>query len=130
MIYNLSKGEAEYMAINQGHFSKALAEWAVSKMRRKEGDKLVKINAVSISDTQNLLKENKIELEDECLYDAFYLHNMCLADYQRTLPEKEDIALYIDETLNDPDGAPEMVLACFRAKMDVKGVPIQWERYL
>ena len=130
MMYNLSKGEMEYMSVNQGHFSKALAEWAIGRMRRKEGDKLVKINAVSISDTQKLLNDNNINLDDAYLYDAWYLHNMCLADYRRTLPENEDIAMYIDETINDPDGAPEMVLACFRAKMDVMGVPIFWERYL
>lgn len=118
------------MAANHGHFSKVLAEWAASRMRRKEGDKLVKINIMSISDTQNLLKENNVSIDDAYLYDANYLHNMCLADYRKTLPEKEDIAMYIDETLNDPDGKPEMVLACFRAKMDVMGVPIHWERYL
>ena len=129
-MYNISQGEAEYMAANHGHFSKALAEWAASRMRRKEGDKLAKINIMSISDTQNLLKENNISIDDAYLYDANYLHNMCLADYRKTLPEKEDIAMYIDETLNDPDGKPEMVLACFRAKMDVMGVPIHWERYL
>lgn len=108
----------------------ALAERAISKMRIREGGKLVKIKPVSISDTENVLKEYNVELEDAYLYDAWYLHNMCLADYRRTLPEKEDIAMYIDETINDPDGSPEAVLACFRAKMDVKGVPIHWERYL
>lgn len=118
------------MSVNHGHFSQALAEWAIGMMRIKEGGKLVKITAAPVSETQKLLKENNVSIEEMLIYDAWYLHNMCLADYKRSLPEGEDIAIYIDETLNDPDGAPEMVLACFRAKMDVAGVPIHWERYL
>ena len=118
------------MSVNHGHFSQSLAEWAIGMMRIKEGGKLVKITAVPVSETQKLLKENNVSIEEMLIYDAWYLHNMCLADYKRSLPEGEDIAIYIDETLNDPDGAPEMVLACFRAKMDVAGVPIHWERYL
>lgn len=35
-----------------------------------------------------------------------------------------------NETINDPDCKPEAVLACWRAKMDVMGIPIHWERYM
>lgn len=58
------------------------------------------------------------------------LYNMCIADYEKSLPKQKDIVTYIDETINDPDCKPEAVLACFRAKMDVMGIPIHWERYL
>lgn len=119
------------MDANQGHFSKALAEWAISRMRiRDNKGNLVKLGAVSFEDAEKILKDHGIGISEECVYDAWYLYNMCLADYRRSLPERKDIAMYVDETINDPDCDPTAVLACFRAKMDTMRVPIHWERYL
>ena len=119
------------MDANQGHFSKALAQWAISRMRVKgEGRRLVKINAVPLDEVENTLREHEVNVKEESIYDAWYLYNMCLADYRKTLPEKEDIVSFIDETINDPDCDPTAVLACWRAKMDVMRVPIHWERYM
>ena len=119
------------MDANQGHFSKALAQWAISRMRTKgEGRRLVKINAVPLDETETILREHGIEVKEESIYDAWYLYNMCLADYKRSLPDNNAIAMFIDETINDPDCDPKAVLACWRAKMDVMRVPIHWERYM
>ena len=119
------------MDANQGHFSKALAQWAISRMRVKgEGRRLVKINAVPLDEVENTLREHEVNVKEESIYDAWYLYNMCLADYRKALPEKEDIVSFIDETINDPDCDPTAVLACWRAKMDVMRVPIHWERYM
>lgn len=131
MQYYISEGEAQYMDANQGHFSKALAEWAISRMRiRDAAGNLVKINSIPLEDVENTLRDQGISVKEESVYDAWYLYNMCLADYRRSLPERKDIAMYIDETINDPDCDPTAVLACFRAKMDTMRVPIHWERYL
>ena len=131
MQYYISEGEAQYMDVNQGHFSKSLAQWAISIMRAKgEGRRLVKINAVPLEEVENTLREHDVNVKEESIYDAWYLYNMCLADYRKTLPEKEDIVNFIDETIGDPDCDPKAVLACWRAKMDVMGVPIHWERYM
>ena len=131
MQYYISEGEAQYMDANQGHFSKALAQWAISRMKTKDaGGKLVRINSVPLEEVESTLRDHNIEVKEECIYDAWYLYNMCLADYRRSLPERKDIAMYVDETINDPDCDPTAVLACFRAKMDTMRVPIHWERYL
>lgn len=131
MHYYLSASEAQYMDANQGHFSKALAQWAISRMRTRDanGD-LVKISSVPLDEVENALDSHGIVVKEESIYDAWYLYNMCLADYRKTMPEKKDIVSYINETINDPDCKPEAVLACWRAKMDVMGIPIHWERYL
>ena len=130
-MYYISESEAQYMDANQGHFSKALAQWAISRMRTKgEGRRLVKINAVPLDETETILREHGIEVKEESIYDAWYLYNMCLADYKRSLPDNNAIAMFIDETINDPDCDPKAVLACWRAKMDVMRVPIHWERYM
>ena len=77
-----------------------------------------------------VLKENGVELPDEFTYTAFYLYNMAAADYPKTLQTDEQKALFVKETICDPDGMPENVLSCFEAKMCNAGVPIFWERYL
>lgn len=131
MQYYISEGEAQYMDANQGHFSKALAQWAISRMRLRDNKgNLVKLDAVSFEESERILKDHGIGIKEESVYDAWYLYNMCLADYKRSLAEQKDIAMYIDETINDPDCDPTAVLACFRAKMDTMRVPIHWERYL
>jgi hypothetical protein len=130
-MYYISENEAQYMDAHQGHFSKALAQWAISRMRTKgEGRRLVKINAVPLDEVESILQEHEVNVKEESIYDAWYLYNMCLADYKRSLHESKDIVTFIDETINDPDCEPTAVLACFRAKMDVMDVPIHWERFL
>lgn len=131
MQYYISRGEAQYMDANKGYFSKALAEWAISRMQvdDEKGD-LIDIKAVPIEKVDETLRRFKVEIPEESRYDAWYLYNMCRADYAKSLPTDEKIVEYIDETINDPDCEPTSVLACFRAKMDIMNVPIHWERYI
>lgn len=130
-MYYISESEAQYMDANQGHFSKALAQWAISRMRTKDANnRLVRINSVPLEEVESTLRDHGVNVKEESIYDAWYLYNMCIADYRRSLPERKNIAMYIDETINDPDCDPKAVLACFRAKMDVMHVPIHWERYM
>lgn len=119
------------MDANKGYFSKSLAEWAISRMQR-ENDKgeLVDIKSVPLEKVEEILKTHNVDIPEESAYDAWYLYNMCLADYKKSLPDEKKIAEYIDETINDPDCEPTAVLACFRAKMDIMDVPIHWEKFL
>ena len=130
-MYYIGASEAQYMDANQGHFSKALAQWAISRMRKRDevGD-LVRIIPAPLDEVESTLDSHGIVIKEESIYDAWYLYNMCLADYSKTMPEKKDIVNFINETINDPDCRPEAVLACWRAKMDVMRIPIHWERYL
>lgn len=130
--YIISEAEAQYQEKHKGHFSKKLAEWAISMMEKKDETtgKMVKITPSSIDEMEDALKQAKVEVKEECIYDALYLWNMCKADYEESLPTKESRSIYIEETLCDPDGCPEAVLACFCAKMDLKSIPIHWERFL
>lgn len=130
--YIISEEEAQYMEHFKGHFSKKMAEWAISMMEKKDetSGKMKKITPSSLDEVEDALKQYGVEIPGECVYDALYLWNMAKADYEKTMPEKEHKARYVEETLCDPDGCPEMVLACFRAKCDVKGVPILWERMI
>ena len=126
-----SEAEALYYDKYKGHFSKKLADWAVSCMAKKDSTgNLTPIKMYDVEEFDEFIKTNKLEVANECYYDAYYLYHMAMADYTNTLETKAKIASYIDETINDPDCESTAVLACFRAKMDVMGVPIFWEKYL
>lgn len=129
----MSEAEAYYMDAYKGHFSKKLAEWAISMMEKEDTTtgKLKKITPYTLDEVEDMLKSEKVELPEECVYDALYLANMVKADYLgSSIEDKSHVAKYIKDTICDPDGCPEMVFACFRAKCDVKDIPIHWERYL
>ncbi len=128
----MSEGEAIYMDKNHGLFSRKLAEWAISNMETKEdGSKtIVPLKAKSIEEVEKILKENKVDLQEEFVYTGWYLFNMAMADYPKSLKTDEQRAMFVEETICDPDGAPENVLACFVAKMCVAEIPIYWEKYL
>lgn len=126
----ISEGEAIYMDKNFGLFSRRLAEWAISNMETKEGKEMKPIKAKSLREFEDILKEYKVELQEEFVYTGWYLYNMAIADYPQTLKTDEQRVKFVEETICDPDGSPENVLACFVAKMCVAGVPIYWEKYL
>ena len=89
------------------------------------------VKPYSLSEVEEMIEPFRKSIGEESVYDAWYLANMCKADYLgSSIPDKEHVALYVKDTLCDPDGEPTMVLACFRAKCDVKGLPIHWERFL
>lgn len=131
MKHYISEGRAIYEDENHGLFSKRLAEWAISKMETEDASGVMKPIAVrKLEDVKEVLKEHKIIYPDAFCYTAWYLFNMAIADYPKSLKTDEQRALFVDETLCDPDGMPENVLDCFATKMRNAGIPIYWEDYL
>ena len=128
----ISEGEAIYMDKNFGLFSKRLAEWAIGNMETLDPTThtMKPLKARTLDEVKEVLATYKIEMQDEFVYTAWYLFNMALADYPKSLKTDEQRAMFVDETICDPDGAPENVLACFVAKMCVAEKPIYWEKYL
>ena len=128
----MSEGEAIYQDKNHGLFSKKLAEWAISNMEVLDPatKEMKPLKARSLDEVEETLKVNGIELQEEFVYTGWYLFNMALADYPKTLESDAKRAMFVEETICDPDGAPENVLNCFAAKMCQAGVPIYWEKYL
>lgn len=128
----ISEARAAYEDMYHGLFSRKLAEWAVDRMEVKDtATKQMKpIVPTPIDRVQSILKENSIEMPEEFIYTAFYLYNMAVADYPKTLQTDELRARYVEETICDPDGMPENVLSCFEVKMCNAEVPIYWEMFL
>lgn len=128
----ISEGRAMYEDENHGLFSKKLAEWAISKMEVKDSatKEVKKLKSRTLDDVKSVLKENHIEMPDEFIYTAWYLFNMALADYSESIVDDKHRAIFVEETICDPDGMPENVLSCFEAKMCNAEIPIHWERML
>ena len=121
-----------YEDANHGLFSKQLAEWAINKMRYKDPatGELRPIASRSVEDVQSVLEAYNVDMPSEFIYTSWYLFNMALADYPKTLTTDEQRATFVEETICDPDCCPEAVLDCFVSKMCDMGVPIHWERML
>lgn len=132
MKHYISEGRAMYEDENHGLFSKRLAEWAIGKMQVKDtATKVLKpLRARTLEETKTALKAEGVVLPEPFEYTAWYLFNMAIADYPQALTSDSQRALFVEETLCDPDGCPEAVLECFVTKMQLADVPIQWEKYL
>lgn len=128
----ISEGRAMYEDENHGLFSKRLAEWAIKHMETEDEatGELKPIKARPLEEVQAMLKEHKIDMPDAFLYTAWYLFNMAVADYPKSLKMDADRITWVEETICDPDCCPEAVLECFAVKMCLMGIPVQWERYL
>ncbi len=127
MKHYISEGRAIYEDHNHGLFSKRLAEWAIKRMRGADSKPIA---FRTLDDVKSVLEENKINLPEEFCYTAWYVFNMAIADYPKSLKTDTQRALFVDETICDPDGMPENVLSCFEAKMCNDGVPIYWEDFV
>lgn len=132
MKYLMTEEEAMYMQAYQGHFSRKLASWAISNMEMIDPttEKKKTITMRSVDDVMEILRTNGIKVPDECTFDAWYLYHMAIADNPKSLPDDKHRALYVEETICDPDGKKTNVLACFVAKMCNMGIPIHWEMFV
>lgn len=132
MKHYISEDRAIYEDMYHGLFSKKLAEWAISKMEMKDPatKSMKKIVVRKLDDVEKVLEENKVELPMEFVYTSWYLFNMAVADYPKALKTDEQRAMFVEETLCDPDGMPENVLDCFVTKMCNAGEPIFWENFI
>ena len=113
-----------YLRYNGPHFSKALCEWAVGKMK-KDGSKITPWGKKEVS---GLLKNAGVEIENDALYDSVYVANMCKADYLgSSIADETQVALYVKDVLDDEDGYDGIAFNRFLADCARKGVVIPWE---
>lgn len=65
------------------------------------------------------------------LYDYVYVANMGKADYLKSsIPDEAHLALYIKDTIDDPDAPDGATMRRWYATMIAAGEPIEWDEVL
>lgn len=114
-----------YLSNYGWHFSKAMCEWAVSKMRDRNGNKIQMRTKEQVED---ILKSAGVEIENDHGYDKVFVMHMGLSDYVgSSIPDEVHLARYVQDVLDDKDGYDGIAFSRFLADCNGKGVPIMWE---
>nr|DAM07198.1 MAG TPA: hypothetical protein [Caudoviricetes sp.] len=121
-------GMDEYLANNGWHFSKKMCEFAVSLMewKNQNGEK-EKLPAMSKDDVDAMLTKYGVTLKNKIGYDYVYVANMCKADFLKSsVPNEQYQALYIKDTIDDPDGYDGKEMTRWYADTIGMGIPVMW----
>lgn len=128
MYDDFPSGMKAYLSQYGWHFSKAMCEFAVSRMKDRSGNKLEMYTKEKVD---ALLKQHNIELKNKEGYDYIYACNMGVADYLgSSVPNTQYLAMFVRDYVDDVD-APEGKTFCrFYADCIAGGVPLIWEDML
>lgn len=132
MYDEFPSGMKEYLKAYGWHFSKAMCEFAVSRMEKEDANgKKVKIQPFSKEEVDSKLKQYNVELKKKEGYDYVYAANMCKADFLgSSVPNEQYLALYVKNVCDDPDAYDGMIFTRFYADCIGSGTPIMWEDML
>lgn len=121
-----------YLSHNGPHFNKKCCEFAIENMYKKDDKGQPRaIKPFSKEDVEQILHSYSISVEYAQLEDITYVANMCKADYfGGSVPTNRHLALYIKETLDDPDGAEGLVFNRWISDMKWLGIAIPWDEFL
>ncbi len=124
-------GMEQYLSYYGWHFSKAMCDWAVSMMyKRNAANKKEYIQPLTKEQVNTLLNNQNIKINDST-YDYVYIANMCKADFLgSSIADDKHWALYIKDVIDDQDSYEEMPFTRFYADCIGKGIPIYWEDML
>ncbi|MBQ3306930.1 MAG: hypothetical protein IJG68_01920 [Bacilli bacterium] len=119
---------AIYLSHNGPHFNKAACKFAVSQMYTDEDKEFVPMNREQV---KTLLQNYNIKIDNNKLYDSVYVANMCKADYlNKSVVDEQHLAMYIKDTLDDPDGIEGLTFNRWIADMKWLGIPIPWDDFI
>lgn len=121
-------GMERYLSLYGWHFSKKMAEWAISIMRDRNNGKLQAMDKQKLDD---MLKANGIDTTQFKGYDALYVYHMGKADYLGgCISNDASLLSFVRDYLCDKDGYKGVAFTRFYADCIAKGEPILWEEML
>lgn len=119
---------AAYLAHNGWHFNKALCQYAVSKMKGRDGGSHEPWHKERV---QQLLEQYGVRIENNSGYDAVYVCNMAVSDfYGSSITDEQRLALYVKDVVDDPDQADGFIMARWYASMSRAGERVPWEEVI
>ena len=124
----IPEGMKRYINNYGCHFNRKLCEEAVGRMYRKDNGIKKPIQPYSKEQVESLLMQNGIQVERGKMYDCVYVANMCQADYLgSSVPDMSHLAMFIKDTIDDPDAEDGFVFNRFYADCMFTNNPIDWE---
>ena len=133
-IYDERPREMKAYLSNFGwHFNKKMCDFAVSLMKKVNSatNKKERIDPITEDKVDELLTRYGIKLDNNALYDYIYVANMCKADFLKSsVPDEQHLALYIKDTIDDPDAPDGTTMRRWYATMIAAGEPIEWDEML
>ena len=118
-------GMKDYLAVHGWHFSKALCDYAVSRMKGRSFVPVTK-DHVDI-----ILRQNGIVLNGNTGYDAVYVYNMARSDFfGSSIPNDQLLVLFVKDYIDDADGYEGLPLRRYAADCEGMGAPIDWTLFL
>lgn len=118
------EGMINYLRYNGPHFSKRLADWAISKMK-KNGKTL---QPSSKQEIDRVMQSLNLSIENNILYDYVYVYNMAKADFfGSSLENEKQLMKYVKDYIDDEDGYDGIAFNRFLADCARKGLAIDWE---
>jgi len=114
------------------HFNRKLFEFAVGNMKVKSPDgKEKKLKAMTKEEVDTIMRAHGITLENNQLYDAAYVANMCKADFLgSSVIDDRHMALYVKDVIDDVDATDGLVFNRWYADMSFFGIAVDWEEML
>lgn len=124
----LPEGFLAYLENYGWHFSPKMCEFAVSRMRDRNGKKF---DPYTKEKVESLLKQYGIELKNDKGYDCVYVCNMAISDYLgSSIPNTQYLALFIRDYIDDEDAYAGLPFTRYYADTIGSGTPIMWDEML
>lgn len=112
------------------HFNKKACEEAVKWLKRKNPatGKVEPIDAKTKDEVEEILKKNKVELENCTLYDAVWVYNMLYSDnWKSAIDDEMHLCKGVKDMIDDPDQPDGFIFNRWFADRMFAGNPIEWE---
>lgn len=119
---------AIYLSHYGPHFNRKCCEFAISQMYKDDNEEF---KPYEKGEVEEFLRAYGVKVKYAQLEDITYVANMCKADYLKgSVPTEQHLAMYIHETLDDPDGCEGLVFNRWIADMKWLGIAIPWSDFI
>lgn len=127
-IYEMKPAGMEAYLRNYGwHFSKKMYEFAVSRMKDKNGRE---IQLIDKNNFDLIMKNNSLDIKYNG-YDALYVYCMAKADFWgSSLTTEASVMKFVSDYIEDVDGYEGVAFTRFYADCIANGTVILWEEML
>ena len=124
MYDDYSSDMVKYLKQYGWHFNKKLFDYAVSKLKNKDGSKFEPITKEQF---EAMLTRYGVKLENDVMCDGLFVANICKCRYLRSsIVDEQHLCLYVKDMLDAPDASDGEILNDFYSDSVKRGMPIDW----